>query len=179
MSRPAPTDKQDFYRRWQKMEFGNRIRMFDTQEDLKESGYNGLVSARTKGVAGGGRTAYGVKAFDAAHERSFAGMTFNESAPDDVLLFQGELTHIALGGYCVFGSTLKLPMRQAMSEGGTQYTGIRALAVLKHYCWPSSYDMLMELLDEYEGAVIEFGCYGKEVGELPHHNVLVWELRNY
>jgi hypothetical protein len=178
MSCLAPTTKQDFYRRWKNLEFGNRIRMFDTQQDLRESGYTGLVSARSKGIAGGGRTAYGIKAFDAAFERYYADMTFNESAPDDVLLFQGELMHGCPEGYYLFGSTTKLPMRQAMLQG-VQYHGVRALGLLKYYCWPASYDMLMELLDKYPDAVIEFGAYGKELGELPGHNVVIWEMRNY
>lgn len=57
--------------------------------------------------------------------------------------------------------------------------GLTAKYVLEHYCNPKSYDMLMELLDLYPDHVIEFTVFNKDVGVMPGHNTIVWEVRRY
>jgi hypothetical protein len=172
----APTNKADFYRRWQALEFGNRVRMWAGQADLAASGYAGTVSARSK--VPGGKCVYGVPADLAASSPQFAAMTFNETAPDDLLLVQGEFMHDGLRGYGLYCSADRLPMRKALAASGVQHWGLAALGRVKHYADAKGYDMLMELLDLYPEAVIEFGCYARTLGELPC-NTVVWEVRNY
>lgn len=183
----GPTTKADFYRRWQAMEFGNRIRMWPDLSSLLADGYRGKVTVRSK--VPGGFCQYGVQFIDVERvvrylacishlgEGDFA---MNESAPDALLLWQGELLHHGpLGGYYIYGSPARLPMRQALKESGTEHRGLAALGRLKAYCNANGYDMLMELLDLYPDAVVEFSAYGKNVGVLPNNNVIVWELREY
>ena len=48
--------------------------------------------------------------------------------------------------------------------------------LLHHHCDASSFDDLMELLDTYPGAVIEFSTYPFAVGRM-NRNMIVWEIR--
>lgn len=173
----APTTKKDFYRRWLAMEFGNRVRMWSNQADLLVSYFAGTVTARAKEAAG--RCYYRVPVKEAATSPAYAGMTFNESAPDDYLTIQGELMHDTLQGYALFSSTEQLPMRKALASSGVQYYGLQALGRIKYFCNAKSYAMMMELLDLYPEAVVEFGCYSRCLGEIPGHNTVIWEVRNY
>ncbi len=182
----GPKTKDEFYAGWMSLRFGNRIRMWGNLEELLADDYQGTVTVRTK--VAGGECHYGVPGNMV--ESLLTGMirgglkaedfSFNESAPDNDLLIQGELCHdTQLGGYCLFSSTDKLPMRKALAASGTQYRGLQALGRLKHYCNTRGYEMLMELLDLYPEAVIEFGAYGHKLGVLPHNNVITWEVREY
>jgi hypothetical protein len=162
--------------------------MFNTYQDLVDSDYRGCVSIRSK--EGSSRFCKYLIPYDKVSEcvdsfvkegadRSL--FTFNESAPDDELIFQGELGHSASGGYCLFGSTLPLPMRIALDKNGKQWYGLEAIGRVKYYCNDNSYEMIKGLIDLYlhEDVVIEFGCYSKNLGVMLGHNTIIWEVRKY
>lgn len=174
----GPRNKAEFYQGWKALRFGNRVRMWAGQEELAASDYGGTVSARS--TVAGGLCVYGVPAEVATSSLVYAGMAFNESAPDAHLLLQGELCHDSrLGGYYLFASAEKLPMRKALASSGQHHRGLGALLLLRAVCNPKGFDMLMELLDLYPDAVIEFGAYSRNLGEIPGHNTVVWEVREY
>lgn len=181
MSSRGPRTKREFYRGWLDLRFGNRIRMWPSQAALAEACFGGTVTARSQGgKAGGGACHYRVPATEAASDPRYAGMAFNESAPDEELLYQGEYSHGAVvGGHYLFGSAVKLPMRQALALHAQEKTGLDALGTLLHYCNAKSFDMMAELVELYPQAVIEFGAYGRCLGVIPGHNTVIWEIREY
>lgn len=183
--REAPRDKTEFFPRWKALEFGNRIGMWQSLRDLLESGYEGTVTVRSRRP--GGPCLYGVWVQDAAsvsaelallHGFAVSELAYNESAPDQDLLFQGEVTRLP-SGLSLYGSAAKRPMREALRASGEHYDGVAALGRLRHYCNPNGLDMIESLLEDYPDAVVEFGCYSRHLGVLPFHNTIVWELRNY
>jgi hypothetical protein len=184
-TRRGPADKADYYRRWEAMEFGNRVRMWPSLDALLADDYRGSLGVRCRVPAGPCR--YGVDFADVraavgelavAADLTPSDFTFNESAPDDRLLLQGEFTYAIVGGHYLFGSTAKVPMRKALATG-THHWRLDALGRLKAVCWPKSYDMLVELTDLYPDAVVEFGVYSAAIGCWPGHNAIVWEVREY
>ncbi len=183
---PAPTSKQDFYPRWRRGDFGNRIRMFDTYQDLVESKYRGNVVIRYK-EASSPYCRYGVPYEQVesviqgfvAKGAVPALFTFNEPAPDNDLLIQGEFYHDDEKGYALFCSTEQTQMRRALKNSGRQFLGLQALGRMQYYLNDNSYQMMTDLLDTYPGAVIEFSVYGHTLGTVPGHNTIIWEVRNY
>lgn len=80
--------------------------------------------------------------------------------------------------YCI--NKLILPWRQNFKHCGFHSNSRYQIdAILKHHCWPSSYDMLRELLEEFPYHVIEFTITDRAVGLMPQHNVIIWEIRYY
>ena len=179
----APTNKIEFYRRWREGEFGNRIRSFDSYADLCKSGYQGLTVVRYK-VPGHPFCRYEIprhQVEEVLEEFVSKGarrdlFTFNESAPDSRLILQGEvcrsIRHLEL-----HYSRAQLPMRKALREDPQCACGLQALTLLRGALWPKSLTMLQELL-EYD-AVVEFSAFDRAVGDIPGHNTLIWEVRNY
>lgn len=192
MKLSAPRTKADFYQRWVAGEFGNRLRSFDTLDELRQSGYVGPVGLRYK-EAGSPYCDIHVPPDEVCKRvREFVSQgarpelfTYNEPAPDHLLTMQGELT-IGLKGLALYYSRDQAPMRVALAATGRQVDGLRAKLTLEAYCNPKSYDMLIYLLDRYDPGpnvygtpVVEFSCFDVELGDMPGHNTLIWEVRDY
>lgn len=180
----APRNKADFYARWQNLEFGNRLRSWPDLHSLLKDDYGAPVSIRSR-IPDDKKCQYLVpqdqiesKLLEMKLPPELA--AFNESAPDDDIVGQGELLHAHLPrqSYYLFWSYDKLPMRKALLNG-KEYNGLTALGMLKAYCNPNGYEMLMELLDLYPDGVIEFGVYRRHLGVMGGNNTLIWEVRAY
>jgi hypothetical protein len=168
--------KAEFYRLWRQGLLGNRPRAWADAAALRASGYSGLVTMRSTG-AGGGKTRYRVPVAEALAS-AWSGCTFNEACPDEELTLQGEAARM-VGGLCLtYSTTPNLAMREAMKTARTA-SGAAALAILDAYLAPPSRDDLSAIWDLYPDAVIEFSAYGRKVGDQPHRNTLIWEVRNY
>jgi hypothetical protein len=102
---------------------------------------------------------------------------FNESAPDECLLIQGELGE-GPGGWWLTYSTVQDKMRTAM-QSAIFAEGLTAKTILRTYCCPSSLDDLYSLLELYPGHIIEFGVYTKNLGDTPNRNSIIREVRKY
>jgi hypothetical protein len=172
--------KAEFYRRWFAGLLGNRPRTWGTPEALLASGYTGTVSVRTVGPAGG-KTRYNLTVSEAVEAaRDWPGKpTFNESAPDHVLLIQGEVTRSVGGLYLRYSTTPGMKMNEAMRLDAHDASGLTAKLLLDHFLWPASRDDLDALLDAYPDHVVEFSAHGCACGDQPHRNMLVWEVRAY
>lgn len=72
-------------------------------------------------------------------------------------------------------------LRTAMSDPDTgrfwEATGPAALALLQMWCWPRSYVMIYDLLQDYPGHVFEISVFKYELGTIPGHNTVIWEAR--
>jgi hypothetical protein len=102
----------------------------------------------------------------------------NEVAPDDQLLIQGEIAR-SIRHYDLMYSTKPGLRMNEIRLDPSYASGRTAVALLKRYLDPASYDDLQLLLDTYEDAVVEFSTYAVDLGDIPRRNTVFWEVRNY
>jgi hypothetical protein len=174
------------YQHYQAGHFGNKFHTWDDIPHWLASAYRKPVCMRYKGAMAGGKCAYHVapeSVCDVDNEWAQQGLdpkliTINESADDTALTIQGEVMrstrHLSLRY-----SQTPLPMRNALAASERHAEGLEATCILKTYLDPASYEDLMDLLDTYEDAVVEFSTYSVDVGRCPRRNTVVWEARNY
>jgi len=105
-------------------------------------------------------------------------ITFNQSLPDNYLTIQGEVMRTEKHFYVIY-STIKKPMKIALAEKESYLEGRNALSLMKRTFDPATYDDINELFDLFPESIIEFSSYSINVGELPHRNTIIWEVRNY
>lgn len=160
--------------------FGNRLRTWETVAAVRADAYTGLLSIRSMIPSA-------PFLHKLAQEDAFArvtnlppgSFTLCEPAQDDALLLQGEVQR-SIRGLDLFCGTEQTDMRSAIRMGAMkQIHGLRASETLRTYLWSSDYLDLMELLDSYNDAVVEFSAYDRGVGCIPHRNTVIWEVRHY
>jgi hypothetical protein len=181
--------KDQMYLLYERRAFGNKLRTWPSLNSLQQSGFNGNVTLRYRGEAGGSQfTKYNVpipQVPTVINEFVEKGadkdrFNFNEAAPDDRLLFQGEVIqsteHLTLRM-----SNEKTQMRTAMANTDKvkHLYSLEALEYLKTTLTPSSYNDLRALWDLYPTAVIELSVYAMPLGDLKGRNAIVWEVRDY
>lgn len=178
--------KAEMYDLYHAGAFGNRLATWASIADFKTSGVARPVTMRYKGESGGKWVAYGVDPSDVpavaskweAEGANLNLVTLNEAAPDHLLICQGEVMRSA-AHYDLRYSTAPLPMRQALATTQRHATGLVALSILNHFLDASSLSDLHWLLDEYDGAVVEFSTWATDIGCIPHRNTVFWEVRHY
>jgi hypothetical protein len=67
-------------------------------------------------------------------------------------------------------------MRLALAEETLHATGLKAKIILESLLDPTSYDAIIDLLEKYDGHVIEFSCWERKVGI---RRTMIWEVRDY
>lgn len=180
----VPT-KTDMYELYQKGCFGNKLRTWSLEEYLNND-FTGTVVLRYAGTGGGGKAAYhlsrnevpNVVAEWESEGLSRSRIKVNESAPDSLLTVQGEVMR-SEEGLSLRYSRMKAPMRKALAEQPEHARGLSAVLLLRHTLNPSSFEDIMELLDLYDGAVVEFSAFSVNLGDCRGRNALVWEVRHY
>ena len=169
-------NKHDYYLRWLQGEFGNKLRAWGSAQALLNSDYEGKVTVRSV-FANSAKTAYSVTQQTVKTSYMDTEFKFNESAPDEELLIQGEVVELASGLH-LFYSHEQTSMRKAL-QNGLVAGGLKARTILRHYCCPSSYSDLEALFELYPEHVIEFGVYASSLGDIPNRNTIIWEVRKY
>jgi hypothetical protein len=180
--------KTENYRLYETGAFGNKLRTWASFEEIEPSGYSGKVVMRYKGSAGGSqypRIGQQITIPEARHAldlwvrlgAKLSAVAYNEAAPDHVLLIQGEVM-LSTDHFSIFYSQQKTSMRTAL-RNGKQVDGIRALCMLRHYLFPSSFEDIQELFERFPDSVIEFSAYEHAIGSLRARNAVIWEVRNY
>lgn len=182
---------------WNKGVLGNKLRSWNSYDELISSGYKGTVSIRylEASQGGGGRYRYEVPILEiqnvikewidnsAIESKIF----FNESAPDSCLLIQGELMYDVVKnvndngtcGYNLFYCKIPGKMRDVLFKYGSSAEGLYAKILLQHYMDAYSFEDICLLLEKYPGHVIEFSTYGINLGNIPGRNTIIWEVRKY
>lgn len=182
--KPVKT-KQDFVRRYQLGEFGNRSPTWEANEWLRIGQVvksNTLFHLRNKAI--GGKTYYNLMPSDlysslcAIPENERHNWYVSEMAPTDKTLVQGEVSRTSEGLYFRY-TTEKLPMREALEKSQCHAYGIMAKSLLQKYLCPKSYEWLSYLLDTYEDHIVELSAYSVFWGTVPGHNAVFWEVRSY
>lgn len=173
---------------WQNGKFGNKLRSWPNLNSLIDSKYQGFLSIRSKRGKGNGATIYNIRRRDLAgtilqlmNENVDPNtLYFNETAPDEHLVMQGELCENWIGRWELLYSEEKCRMNEALRNGSPKNLhGLATKLYLQRVCSPSSYEDLKELLDLYPLAAIEFSVYSHNLGDCVGRNTIFWEVRNY
>jgi hypothetical protein len=174
------TSKKEMYRLYQAGKFGNKLRTWDTWQDMYDDPYQGDIVVRS--VIPGYKTKYKLPKNQvlqdfAPYKSKYPSsqFRFNEAAPDQHLLIQGEV-YRSPEYLSLFYSTAKLPMKPALAESGRQVYGATANAIMRYALNDNSWDDMQTLLDIYDG-IIEFSAYEVELGVIPGRNTIIWEIR--
>jgi hypothetical protein len=178
--------KNEFMPLWNAGRLGNKPRTWPDLASALESDYRGCFSCRD-GRADSRLTRYGVpyaKLIDVVAEMESQGarwVHFNESAPDERLLIQGEYQDGMImpaenprNKYLMW-STEQTQMKRVKQWHHTE--GSASVAILRSYLNDNSWDDLQVLLEQYPNHIIEFSAYECFVGNLPGRNTLIWEVR--
>jgi hypothetical protein len=184
------TSKARMYGLYQTGAFGNKLRTWQGMESFLEfidSGFRGTVTMRASKHWGGSLCEYNVPPdqvprraleWNKNHQIYPWEIQFNESAPDECLVVQGEVQDIAGHGLCLRYSREKAKMRDALKSPSHARRAV-AVSILKSAMTPSSYEDLQALLDEYDGHCVEFSAYSKCLGHIKGRNTIIWECRKY
>lgn len=159
--------------------FGNINPHWYTFDEYSKSRYRGQVGIRS--TIPGGRCIYNVNCGcvrrNLAKHWPSGGYTISPMIDSKRLLIQGEICR-TVGGLYLYYSTHKSPMRTALAAEPRQAEGIKVKILLEHYLDLYSQENLYNLLDYYEGAVVEFSTFSMGVGILKY-NTVIWEVRHY
>lgn len=178
--------KTEYFRLWENGLIGNTLKVWGSIADIKEEGYKGQLSARVKRATGGGFYRYNIKNVAEAEQTVAEWVAtgipenqiyFNESAPDQFLIMQGEIMR-STDYYDLTYSREQIKMRDAMRSAKTM-KGVSVVSYLETIMTPSSYEDIKDLFEIFPDSVIEFGVYQHCLGKLPSRNCLIWEVRNY
>lgn len=129
--------------------------------DLAADPYAGTVTARSMQ-----RSFASLYRVPKAQAIRMPGYMFNESPPDELLVIQGEACRSSRGLELTY-TYEKKPMKQCSFE---YVCGLRAVFMID--------DDVKELLDEYDGHVVEFSTYSVRLGTC-NRRTIIWEVRAY
>jgi hypothetical protein len=175
--------KTQFFMLWEKGMLGNRTNLWRDPVAAFHSGAP-EIGFREMGKSGGGaweKVPRGL-VMSTAQRWTDAGRSFimDDGCPDWCRTLQGEVCRTVGGLYGYLDTSSNLPMRPAMAGGFMRHcSGATTLALIQRFMDPQSQDDLWALLDLYPDAVVEFSCFGVDVGVLPNRNTLMWETRCY
>lgn len=99
------------------------------------------------------------------------------AAIDSSLVLQGEVMRTAQYLSLTY-TRAQYPMRKAFETERLHADGLKALMILKSALCPASWDLLNDLLDDFDGAVVEFSVWGDHITE-DGRNTIFWEVRHY
>ena len=182
------TDKREMLKLLLSGKLGNHLRTWENiLEMAEETDYEGPVTIRCRRI-NSGLCQYHVKQNEidsilsiwlgADENLTSFDFYFNESAPDEKLIFQGEFMRLNRE-YVLFMSEQKAPMREALKTDGFHMIGPKVLPYLKSKMTKESWSDFVLLHKMYHTAVIEFSVYSCNVGNRPNRNALIWKVRNY
>lgn len=177
--------KSEMYQHYHAGKFGNKLLAWPTLEAYRASGYAAPIVLRYSGESGGAWCEYNVPkervddvvARWVSEGADAAKITPNESANDSALIVQGEVMR-STEYYSLRYSTVPKPMRLALAECQHHVGGLQARLLLESTLDAPSMDDLRRLLDEYDGAVVEFSTWAHPVG-IYCRNTVFWEVRHY
>jgi len=178
-------DKKTSYALYEAGEFGNQLRNWHNYNALCKSDFCGNVTMRYADKTNKW-CAYNIARNDVCslitqwvnEGADMYKVKFNESAPDDHLLIQGEIQELAGKKYILSYSTEKTNMRKAM-EHPESLIGNEAIFLLQKYFSKESMRNLKRLFATYPLAIVEFSTYDHILGNVPENNTIFWEVRNY
>lgn len=179
-------NKKEYYKLFEKGFLGNKAKNWNSIKEINESGFEGLITIRSKKGIARRFVKYYVPIKVLQHEiqsllrdgAKESEIYFNEGMPDDKLLIQGEIMRTD-NGFHLHYTKRKLPMNIALEEESEQVCGLPALNILMLNMNCQSIEDLQELFDIFPDSVIEFSTYSVNVGNMRGRNTIIWEVRDY
>lgn len=177
--------KKKFYDLYFRGVLGNHGPMWNTWEEYWNSNYHGEIAIRSR-IPGGqcnywlnAIAAYGIFSKRLQSGEPASNMRFSAMAPDNLIRLQGYVTR-SIDYFDLFYNDIPgYAMRDGLEKHGKYCRGLEAKCRIQTACDPTSYDWIQTLFDQYPDAVIEFGAYDIQWGNLPYLNTVIWEVRNY
>ena len=178
-------NKTQMYELFNRGLFGNRLKTWTVEEYLL-SDYKGEVALRYVGLSPGGPCITGLyrhSLLDEYNRLCAAGYEPSrfivcEGLDESKRVIQGEVA-LSENHLDLTYTTVKKPMRPALAEETKYASGLTAQVLLQHHMDANSYSDIMDILDTYNDAVVEFTTNSNDIGICPHRNTVVWEVRNY
>lgn len=177
--------KAENYRLYDAGVFGNKMRSWNSIDEVRQSDYPGTVGMRYK-VRNVGFCTYNLTLDEA--EVTLADwvskgvdgklISYVEYSPEYLLLLQGELMLSDRGWYLHY-SREKAPMREALSKQSYDAYGLAAIDLLRRTLTLPSYEDVMLLFEIFPDSIVEFSTFSRNLGILPRRNTIIWEVRNY
>jgi len=176
------TCKAQFFQAWEQGLLGNRTQLWRDPASAYAYGVP-EIGFRQIGQAGGGawEKVPREQVFATADLWRALGRRFvmDDAAPNHLTTLCGEVGRTVRGLEGFLGVT-GCSIREAAQRGLLKpYTGAAVLVLLDTYMDPSSRDDLEELLTLFPDHVVEFSCFGVNVGVFPNRNCIFWECRRY
>ncbi|MBI2044370.1 hypothetical protein HYT24_03335 [Candidatus Pacearchaeota archaeon] len=185
---PLILHKREFYPLYEKGFLGNKAKTWNSYKEIIESNWKGKVTMRSKKGGDRKQAKYGVRLEEIEkniNDWKKMGISedmivFNESMPDEDLIFQGEAI-LKNGRLYIYYSTLKKQMNIALAEKSDVLEGFWAEKAMKENCTNESFEEFKKLITLFPKSVIEFSVYSKPIGNQSHlnKNTIFWEVRNY
>lgn len=181
------TTKAANWRAWRSGVFGTRLRAWRTFEQWHSSGFVGLTVIRILRPASHwciynldvNQTVETYQDLIENKQINPLLITFNEAAPYNRVILQGEMSLSGLCPYYLAYSTVKAQMRDALASNTRYLSGPLSLKIVKDLMTGSSQDDFDMVVERWPEHVVEFSIYECCVGDKPDRNTLVWEVRRY
>jgi len=167
--------------------FGNRVRQWNSLQELEADSFERLVVLRQRKRREGGR---GIAIYDI--EKKEAGNVldsfvrqghlidsfyFNEAIIPANVVFQGEIMRVVGGLYLLY-STLAAHMHDALLKEPKHAFGLTVKILMEHYLDFAELDCIFGLLERFIDHVVEFTCCSKRFGDLEWRTI-IWECRKF
>lgn len=186
------TCKETSVKLYGKGAFGNCLRQWDTLTELDADNFTYPIVIRYRHPQGGGGPCYyhmhRSDVQTTLDKIASAGWNldyvyYNEGAPDDHAILQGELCEFDNGRMSLLYNTMSTQMRTALTHHtATSYSFVSRLSIMdliQRHMTPSSYEDCKILLELYTNHAIEFTIYDCLVGILRGRNTIIWDVRRY
>lgn len=181
--------KTKMYQLLRQGEFGNIFKNYTSVKEVMNSDLK-QISVRYSDRSKSGTTFFEVTTKDKLREviQKFvrrgadpAKICFNNGdfSLQDKIVIQGELCNIDGMLELAFSTRAGITLREAVNRGLKRTNGLAVKLMLQHYMWPSDYDWIFELLDQYPDHVIEFSTFSIPVGTIRNRCTVIWEVRKY
>jgi hypothetical protein len=176
------SDKQTYYELASRYACGNRLRTWDSLDDLLISGYRGPLGIRSTTPLDPTTRSHlpyetAIARYTALTTESPTRYILCESAPDHLITLQGEVDTALDHMHYAIGS--RTAIRRALRNRGRHSSLLATRMLLKGYLCPSSYSDLAALSAQYPDHVVEFSAYSVALGHFPGRNTIIWECRAY
>lgn len=192
--------KQEFVRRFQTGEFGNRPPTWDSVSEWAEwyqskypisyvssTDYRLLPTFHLRNRKTAGPTRYGLRGdqlLAIANESMYqTGYYVSQMCPHEDQTIQGEvrLSPHGRGGLELFYTSVRLPMREALDMKSVTIQGLQAELVIRKSMSAGDTDWIKELLQEYPDHTVEFTAFNRPWGSLADYGyrAVIWEVRAY
>ena len=167
--------------------FGNRVRQWNSLQELEADSFKGFVVLRQRRRKSGGR---GIAIYDIEKRHAFRvlgrlvrqgqpldSFYFNEAIVPADVVFQGEIAR-EVGGLYLLYSTLAAHMHDALLKEPKHAFGLWVKILMEKYLDAPGLICIFDFLERFVDHVVEFTCCSEPFGNLGWRTI-IWECRRF